>query len=224
MGSVHSFKIFGLPSFERVLHHRDDALHAGDEIHRAAGAFDHLAGDHPIRDVAFVGHFECAKNGEIDVAAANHREGIGAREKGRAGHRRDGLFAGIDQVGVDVLLGRERADAEQAVLGLQGDVHAFGNVVGHQRRDADAEIDVVAVAQLLRRAFRHQLADRIFFLGGRAALHGAELDPLLVFFSLDDAIDEDARRVDLSRDRVRRPRRDVRPRRRRRRRSSRSSG
>ncbi len=108
------------------------------------------------------------------------RERVGAREKGRAGHRRDGLLAGVDQVGVHLVLGRERADAEQAVLGLQRDVHAFGNVIGHQRRDADAEIDVVAVAQFLRGALRHQIADRIFFFRRRAALHGAELDPLFV--------------------------------------------
>ena len=81
---------------------------------------------------------------------------------------------------------------------MQRDVHAFGNVIGHQRRDADAEIDVVTVAQFLRGALRHQIAHgRIFFFRGRAALHGAELDPLFVAFSLDDAVDEDARRVDL---------------------------
>ena len=33
---------------------------------------------------------------------------------------------------------RERTDAEQAVLRLQGDVDAVGDVVGHQGRDADA--------------------------------------------------------------------------------------
>src|SRR5438874_8647919 len=54
-----------------VLHHRHHALHAGDEIHRAARPFDHLAWDHPIRDVAGVRHFESAENGKIDVAAAN---------------------------------------------------------------------------------------------------------------------------------------------------------
>ena len=54
-----------------VFHYRDDTLHSGHEIHRATGPFDHLAGDHPVRDVAFVGHFECAENGEIDMPAAN---------------------------------------------------------------------------------------------------------------------------------------------------------
>ena len=107
------------------------------------------------------------------------------------------MFAGVDQVGVHFILSWERADAKQAILGLQRNVHAFGDVVRHQRRDADAEIDVVTVAQLLRSALRHQLADRIFFFCGRAALYGAELNPFFVLFSLDDAVDENARRVDL---------------------------
>ena len=38
-----------------------------------------------------------------------------------------------------------------------------GNMMRHQRRDADAEIDIVTVAQLLRSALCHQFADRIFF-------------------------------------------------------------
>jgi hypothetical protein len=61
----------------------------------------------------------------------------------------DGLLAGIDQIRVDGVCGRKRADAEQAVLRLQGDRHAFGNEVGDQGRNADAEIHVVAVAQFL---------------------------------------------------------------------------
>jgi hypothetical protein len=93
----------------------------------------------------------------------------------------------------------ERTDAEQAVLGLQRHVHAFGDVVGHQRRDADAEVHVIAVAQFLRGALRHQFTDGRVLLRGRRALHGAELDALLVIRALDDAVDIDARRVDVIR-------------------------
>ncbi len=39
----------------------------------------------------------------------------------------------------------KRPHAEQAVLGLKPDGHAFGNVVGDQGGHADAEIDVMAV-------------------------------------------------------------------------------
>ena len=48
---------------------------------------------------------------------------------------------------------RKRPHAEHAVLRLQHHVHAGGNVVGHERRDADAEVHVEAVAQLARGAF-----------------------------------------------------------------------
>ena len=47
-----------------------------------------------------------------------------------AGKRRDGLLAGVDEVGIDLALGRERAHAEHAVLALQRHVHALGDVVG----------------------------------------------------------------------------------------------
>jgi len=45
-----------------VFHHCDYAFHSGDEIHRAARPLDHFSGDHPVRDVALVGHFESAEN------------------------------------------------------------------------------------------------------------------------------------------------------------------
>ena len=80
---------------------------------------------------------------------------------------------------------------------MQGDVHPFGNVIGDQRRNADAEIDVVAFAQFLRGAFREQIAHGRSGFRDRRALHGAELDPLLVFLALDDPVDINARRVDL---------------------------
>ena len=51
-------------------------------------------------------------------------------------------------------------DAEHAVLGLQDDVDAGGDEVGDQRRHADAEVDVVAVAQLPRGARGDLIAGR----------------------------------------------------------------
>jgi hypothetical protein len=38
----------------------------------------------------------------------------------------DGLLAGVDEVGVDLVLGGERPDAEHAVLALQHDLDAGG--------------------------------------------------------------------------------------------------
>ena len=64
----------------------------------------------------------------------------------------DRFLAGVDEIGIDLVLGRKRSDAEQPVLGVQRDVDARRNVVGDQRRHADAEVDVVAVFQLARDA------------------------------------------------------------------------
>ena len=64
------------PVLGDVLHHHDDALDAGDEVHRAAHALDHLAGDHPVGEIAVLGDLHRAEDGEVDVAAADHREGI----------------------------------------------------------------------------------------------------------------------------------------------------
>src|SRR5690606_39786310 len=98
--------------------------------------------------VALVGDFHGAEDGQVDMAAADHGEAVVAAEIAGAGAGGDGLFAGIDQVGVDLVFGREGADAEQAVLALQPYVHALGDVVGHQGGQADAEVDVHAVGQV----------------------------------------------------------------------------
>ena len=75
---------------------------AGDEVHRAAHALDHLAGDHPVGEVARLGDLHRAEDGEVDVAAADHREASRRCEKiAEPGMHRDGLLAGVDEVGVD---------------------------------------------------------------------------------------------------------------------------
>src|SRR6185312_16905333 len=71
-----------------------------------------------------------------------------------AGQDRDGLLAGVDEVWIFVALVRERAHAEEAVLGVQPRV-AFGQVVGDLGRQADAEVDERAGGDFTRRAARH---------------------------------------------------------------------
>src|SRR6185369_17728285 len=99
---------------------------------------------HPVGEVAVFGDFQAAENGKVDMAAADHREGVGAGEEAAARQAGDGLLAGVDKIGIDRVRHRKGADAEQAVFRLQRDVHAIGNVVSNQGRNADAEIDVVA--------------------------------------------------------------------------------
>ncbi|MNE33647.1 hypothetical protein D3C80_1273310 [compost metagenome] len=141
-----------------VLEHRHDTLDARDQVHGPAHALQHLAGDGPVGDVAVGGHFHGAQNGQVDVPSPNHGEAVRRAEE--AGRRQfgDRLLAGVDQVRIDFVRIGKRPHAQHAVLGLQGDVDPFGNMVGHQRRNADAEIDVEAVLKLARGAGGHLVA------------------------------------------------------------------
>src|SRR5205823_12871761 len=112
-----------------------------------AHALDDLPGDGPVGEIALLAHFHRSQDGRVDVAAADHGERVGAGEVGGSfdlGHR---LLPRVHQVGIDLRLGRVRADPEHAVLGLEDDVDALGQVVRGQRGQADAEVDVHPVLQ-----------------------------------------------------------------------------
>src|SRR6185436_11498754 len=139
---------------------------------------------------------------EIDMPAAYHAEGIGRGEIAGVRQFAYRLLAGVDEVGVHLILIGERTHAEHAVLALQADVDAVGDVVRDQRRNADAEVDVIAVAQLFRRARCHLFTGpghgKSPARSSRGARTGvAELDPLLAGADLDDAFDENAWCVDV---------------------------
>ena len=95
---------------------------------------------------------------KVDMAAADHPEGLRAVEIARRRQLGDRLLAGIDQVRVLFSLERERAHAEHAVLALQLNRDPRRNEIRDQGRDADAEIDVEAVLELRRGAARHVVA------------------------------------------------------------------
>src|SRR5678816_2527348 len=85
-----------------VLHQHHDPADTRDQVHGAAGTLDHLPRHHPVGEVAVFRDLETAEDGEVDVAAADHGEGVGAREKARAGDGGDGLLAGVDEVRIDL--------------------------------------------------------------------------------------------------------------------------
>src|SRR5450756_1370189 len=122
-------------------------LNARHEVHCAAHAFDTFAGDHPVCQVTVVGYLHGSEDGEVDVAAADHRERVRTREGGGSGEESHGFLAGVDQIGVDFGFQGEGAHAEESVLRLQDHGHIFGNIVGNEGGHADAEVDVEAVAQ-----------------------------------------------------------------------------
>jgi hypothetical protein len=79
-------------------------------------------------------------------------------------------------------------------------IHALGDVVGHQGRNADAEVHVEAVLQLAGGAGGHLVTGPghvLYALPPSSLRTGALLDALLVVRALHDAVDEDARRVDV---------------------------
>ena len=141
-----------------VVHDDDDALGAVDEVHRTAHALDHLARNHPVRDVAVRGHLHGTEDRSVDLAAADHAEALRRIEVGGARVHRDDLLARVDEVGIDLILGRVGADAQQAVLRLEHEVDALGQEVRNQCRHADAEVDVAAVFEFLGGTGRHLIA------------------------------------------------------------------
>src|SRR5262249_25860205 len=68
------------------------------------------------------------------------------------------FFPGIDEIRIDLVLFRIRSHAEDSVLRLENDLHARRNVVGHEGRHADAEVDEIPVAQLFGRSPDDSLA------------------------------------------------------------------
>ena len=144
----------GIPALVGVHHGHHDVLGRGHEVHGAAHPLDHAARDFPVGDVAALAHFHGAEHRELDVLASDHGKRGRAVKVDCSGERRDGLLARIDQVGVHLCLRRERPHAEDAILALEFHGDALGNVVRHQRRDADAEVDVPTVPEFLRDAPR----------------------------------------------------------------------
>src|SRR6202012_3011487 len=106
-------------------------------------------------EIAVLGHLHRAQDRQVDMAAVHHAERIRAGEKAGRGQLADGLLAGIDQVGIFLAFIGKRPHAEHAVLALQLHVDAGRDEVRDQRRNADAEVDVVAVTQFLGRARGH---------------------------------------------------------------------
>src|ERR1700694_1339923 len=132
------------------MHHgNDDVARAGHQVHRAAHAFHHFAGDLPVSDIAAVTHFHGAQYRQVDLSGADHTEAFRAVEKSPARQHRHGLLACIDQVCVYLCFHGVWSHAQHAVLTLHHDEHAFRDIVGYKGGNADAEVHVHAVPEFL---------------------------------------------------------------------------
>lgn len=73
-------------------------------------------------------------------------------KKAAPGFQRHGLLAGIDEVPVLFAFRRRFAEVQDTVFGVEDRLTAGRLVTRHHFRKADAEIDVSAVLDVLRRA------------------------------------------------------------------------
>src|SRR5437763_15366705 len=104
-----------------MLHHHHNLLDASDEIHGAAHAFDHLAWNHPVGEIAILGHLHGAEDRQIDVAAAYHGDTVGRRKRVSLGNVGERLRSHVDQLHMFDALILEGTKAEDAVLALELD-------------------------------------------------------------------------------------------------------
>ena len=134
-----------------MLHHDEDLLCAGSEIHRAADRRNgiRIAGV-PIGEVAHARDLKRAQHGQIDMTAAHHRKGRHVIGDRGAGHEAHEFLAGIDDVGVVRSIRGRIGHADNAILAVQDDLTIRRQVLRDQRRHADAEIDVGAVGNVAR--------------------------------------------------------------------------
>lgn len=141
-------------AFARLqFHHHEDVFGADGQVHRAAHGGDGVGrAGVPVGQVAVLRHLEGAQHADVQVAAAHHRERVGVMEERAAGQFGHGLLAGVDQVVVFLALGGRGAHAQHAVFGMQDDFAVSRQVVGHQRGQADAQVDVGAFGDVLRDA------------------------------------------------------------------------
>ncbi len=86
------------------------------------------------------------------MPAAHHGEAVGMVEEGGTRLQCHGLLAGIDEVPVLLAFRRGLAEIQYTVFGVEDRLTAGRLVARHHFRKADAEIDVSAVLDVLRRA------------------------------------------------------------------------
>ena len=137
-------------TFGGMRHRHDDPLGAGNQVHGPTHAGNHLAGDHPVRQVPEFVHLQAAQHGDGKVSAADQPEGNAAIERTGARIGPHQRAAGVcHELGFQPVF-RRRRHADQSMLRLEKYLHAWRNVVGDQRRHADAEVDEITRPQFLR--------------------------------------------------------------------------
>src|SRR5690606_22535948 len=123
----------------------DDLLGPRHQIHGPAHPRHHFPGNHPVGQIAFGVNFQGAQNGIIYMSSANYCEGSSAVETTASRYDSNWLPAGIANIYVNLLGGRNRTNSQKTVFRLQYNIDVLGNVVRHQGRQTYAQVDNVAV-------------------------------------------------------------------------------
>ena len=144
-----------------VFHRHDDGLGL-HQVHSAAHTGHQFAWNHPIGDVAVLGHLHSTEDSLVNVTAADHTEGVGGAEGDSAGLCGDEAAAGVDEVRVFLAFGGRGTHTQHTVLGLQNHVHVTGQIVRHHRRQADTQVHNIAVFQFLGDSFCNGFSDLSF--------------------------------------------------------------
>merc|ERR1712070_23272 len=129
-----------------------------NEIHCATHALEDFAGDHVVSQVAVRAHLKRAEHADVDVTTADHTEGFTAVEDASAGDESDGLLAGVEDVGVDLFLGRVRAHTEDAVLRLDPHIGVRWEEGWCESWHANTKVNVVARLKFLSSTLRDTVA------------------------------------------------------------------
>ena len=142
----------GLAVFGEMLGDYCYALGAVHQVHGATDCGHAFAADAPIRQVAILRNLVGAEDGNVEMAAAHHGEAVGVMKEGGSGFERYRLFTSVDQVPVFAAGFGRGAEAEYAVLSVVDGFATWALEFGYQLREADAEVDVGAVFNVLRGA------------------------------------------------------------------------
>ena len=153
-GNVHSRTSFASPLGVVDVIVTIDTPRADDEVHCSAHAEHVLSRNRPVGDVTALADLERAEYGDVHMTTADHGEAGRAVEVGSARQRGDGALGGVDEVGIELVVARPRADAEEPVLRVEEDLCVGSEVSGDQVRDPDAEVDDLAGVQLSGRTLR----------------------------------------------------------------------
>ena len=142
-----------------MLGYDEDRLHARDQVHGAADCGDGVGlARGPVGQIAVLRDLERAEHAKIQVAAADHGEAVRVMKVRGARQRRHALFARIDQLGIAFAGPGRGAHAEHAIFCVVDQRAARRHELGDQLRNANAQIHIGAVGNVLRQALRHLLA------------------------------------------------------------------